>query len=105
MDEFAREFFGDQEGTLWAPGFTLKKLLEMVRDRIGALKNALYAECRGIACSSEECHGGYRRCTGCEVRAKAAFGPGWQEFVVNRSEGCQKCGAPVGSLHSLYCKA
>lgn len=33
MDEFAREFFGDQEGTLWLPGLTLKKLLEMVRDR------------------------------------------------------------------------
>ena len=31
-DDFAREFFGDQEGKLWAPGLTLKKLLEMIRD-------------------------------------------------------------------------
>ncbi len=33
MDEFAREFFTGQEGNLWLPGFTLKKLLEMIRDR------------------------------------------------------------------------
>lgn len=32
MDEFAREFFGDQEGKTWAAGFTLWKLLEMARD-------------------------------------------------------------------------
>lgn len=32
-DDFAREFFGDQEGKLWAPGLTLKKLLEMVREK------------------------------------------------------------------------
>ena len=33
MDEFAREFFPDEEGKTWAPGFSLGKLLEMVRER------------------------------------------------------------------------
>jgi len=32
-DDFAREFFGDQEETLWKPGLNLKKLLEMIRDK------------------------------------------------------------------------
>lgn len=34
MDDFAREFFGDQEGKTWKAGFTLGKLLEMVRDKL-----------------------------------------------------------------------
>lgn len=45
----------------------------------GILKKALYEECRGIACESEGCYVGYRSCSGCEARAKAAYGPGWGE--------------------------
>jgi hypothetical protein len=33
-EEFAREFFGDQEGKLWEEGLTLSKLLEMIRDKM-----------------------------------------------------------------------
>lgn len=42
--------------------------------RIEALKKALIAECKGEACNPEDCHGGYRKCTGCETRAKKALG-------------------------------
>lgn len=47
--------------------------------RIEALKKALYEECRGISCGKETCYVGYRSCTSCETRAKAAYGPGWGE--------------------------
>lgn len=43
-----------------------------------ALKKALYAECTGQACAADgECYQGYRQCTGCEIRAKKAYGEGW----------------------------
>lgn len=51
--------------------------------QIQALQNALYAECKGVACTSDACYGGYRQCTGCEARAKIAFGPGWGEHPQN----------------------
>lgn len=55
--------------------------------QVGELKKALYAECRGEACNPDECHGGYRQCTGCEVRAKKAYGPGWGGVVEKPIEG------------------
>lgn len=45
--------------------------------QIDELKKALYAECRGLACDSEGCYVGYRSCSGCEARAKKAYGEGW----------------------------
>lgn len=55
--------------------------LEAANLRVEELKKALYAECRGEACNAEECYGGYRRCSGCEARAKKAFGPGWGDVI------------------------
>jgi hypothetical protein len=53
-------------------------------NRIKALKDALYAECRGLTCS-ENCAGGhYNCCDGCESRAKDAYGPGWGEAAKPR---------------------
>jgi hypothetical protein len=63
--------------------------LTAARLQIDALKKALYEECRGIGCTpgTDECAGGgYRGCTGCEKRAKAAFGPGWGP-VLDKKEG------------------
>lgn len=55
---------------------------------VDALKKALYAECRGLACG-ENCAGGhYNCCDGCESRAKAAHGPGWGGPPVTRQAVC-----------------
>jgi hypothetical protein len=48
--------------------------LQKAQGEIEALKKALWAECKGEACSPEECYGGYRQCSGCEKRAKAVLG-------------------------------
>jgi hypothetical protein len=77
--------------------------------QIDELKKALYAECVGQACHDDgECYQGYRQCTGCEIRAKKAYGPGWggviekredesrivcylAELNVKSKEGCDAC--------------
>lgn len=52
--------------------------------QIAALRKALYAECMGSDCDTGNCCGGYRKCSGCERRAKEAYGPGWGDFTEKR---------------------
>lgn len=80
----------------------VKKLLLQIDE----LKKALYAECRGISCGSETCDPGYRHCTGCDARARKAYGPGWGDYtdkricvhkwqdveeIVHGADQCKKC--------------
>lgn len=62
--------------------------------RIEDLKKALYEECRGISCGKETCYVGYRSCTGCEERAKAAHGPGWGQEKPVCTHGDFQTGGP-----------
>lgn len=45
MDDFAREFWPDEEGKTWAAGFSLGKLMEMCRDEMNR-KNRLIDDIR-----------------------------------------------------------
>lgn len=54
--------------------------------QVDALKKALVAECRHEACDWAECYGGYQKCSGCEARAKAAYGPGWGDAEKKKEE-------------------
>ncbi len=80
--------------------------------QIDELKAALYAECRGLACESEGCYVGYRNCSGCEARAKKAYGPDWGKEVkrVEQSPNvgplgamCPKCAALLSSPSVRRC--
>lgn len=75
----------------------MQKELDSLKLQIDALRTALFAECRGIACDREGCYVGYRSCSGCEARAKAAFGPGWNDFTINQNHGRVICGWCAGT--------
>lgn len=68
--------------------------------QVAALQKALYAECYGSACDVGNCYGGYRECSGCERRAKEAYGPGWGDVTEKKNPECTCTidGTP-------YCKA
>jgi hypothetical protein len=84
----------------WRAAAELPNVAEELRVallQIGELKKALYDECVGSACApAGECYGGYRKCSGCEERAKIAYGPGWGGIVEKpKCEPvyvCNKCG-------------
>lgn len=68
----------DDESCLLNRIGALTKELKEKNLQIDELKKALYAECVGQACAADgECYQGYRQCTGCEIRAKKAYGEGW----------------------------
>lgn len=59
------------------PEETMAGKVRALELQIDELKKALYAECTGQACNPDDCYQGYRQCTGCEIRAKKAYGEGW----------------------------
>ena len=61
--------------------------------QVDELRRALYAECRSLACGPECVGGGYRKCTGCDSRAKMAYGMPWEEVAEKPT-----CDVVIGKL-------
>ena len=59
--------------------------------QVDELRRALYAECRSLACGPECVGGGYRKCTGCDSRAKMAYGMPWEEVAEKPQHEAPKC--------------
>lgn len=83
----------------------LRKGLEL---RVSHLQEALLAECLGTACCdlrdpNAECFVGYRKCKGCEDRAKRALGT----LIEKPDSEASKCShSPVfsGALNASICE-
>lgn len=94
-DEDVPEFLSCGHNAHWKIWHSLAKgepcilcRAEKAELQVHELRKALYAECRGVSCGEECAGGGYRGCSRCDQRAKAAFGTEipWGDVTEKRNE-------------------